>query len=89
MASGGMVVRADTALLAAQCRELVLLGLEAGDIPEGVLGDLRSLIDEIGDELAFARDVPAGDVVFRVGFREGGKFDRVAAALRALADGHS
>ena len=90
MASGVMVVRADTALLAAQCRDLVLLGLEAGDIPECVLDELRGLLDDLGHELAFASDVPAlgaSQVVVRIGFREGGKFDSCAAALRALRDG--
>ena len=80
---------ADTSQLALQCKELSSLALEAGNIPESILRDLRDLLHKVSDELVFCSDTPAigaGKLVVSVRFREGGKFDLCAAALRALCN---
>ena len=78
---------ADFSQFEAQMSELKSLALEAGDIPEGVLKELRGLAEHISEELTFGRPVSTGatgEMVVLAGFRQGGRFDRCAAALRAL-----
>ena len=72
------------------CDEIKSLALEAGDIPESMLEQLRRLPDEIGDELLLSGPVPTtrtGELVIEVGIRKGGRIDACIAALRALRDG--
>jgi len=83
-------LKADCSVFARQCADLKSLWLEAGDVPESVLHELNGLTDELGGELALARRVSAsgaGEQIVEIRFREGGKFDRIAAALRALRNG--
>lgn len=83
-------IKADLSVFARQFAELKSLWLEAGDVPELLLHELNGLTDELGSELAFGSSVStsgAGQQIVEIGFREGGKFDRIAAALRALRDG--
>lgn len=80
---------ADFSQFEAQLNELKSLALEARDIPESVLKELRGLIEHMGEELTLSRPVSAGtagEMVVLAGFREGGRLDRCAAALRALCN---
>lgn len=88
--SATVTLLADTSVLSRQIAELESLRLEAGDIPESVLQSLRGLVEQIGDELTFTGGMTArgtGELVIGIRFREGGQFDRCAAALRTLRDG--
>ena len=78
---------ADFSQFEAQLNDLKSLALEAGDIPESVLKELRGFIEHINEELTLSCPVSAGtagEMVVIAGFRPGGRFDRCAAALRAL-----
>ena len=86
-----MELKADFSTFKLQCEELASLALEAGDIPESILQELRTLSHEISNELAFSCIMPAGgacEAIAVLSFRKGGKFDSCAAALRALGNGN-
>jgi hypothetical protein len=83
-------LKADVSALERQVGELRALWLEAGQVPQSILQDLRDLADKPGHELAFGSELTtrrADEHVVEICFREGGKFDRCMAALRALRDG--
>ena len=96
--SGGLsgdiaiTITLDTAALSEQIAGLSALWLEAGDIPESVLNELRGLVENISDELVLGSPMSAGragEHVASLRLREGGQLDRCAAALRAFRDGNS
>jgi hypothetical protein len=87
-----ITLHADTRRLAEQVKFLKSLLLEAGDVPESLLGQVRGLLDSLDGELTFGRAVSTsrtGEHVVEISFREGGKFDGCVAALRAFRDGKS
>lgn len=83
-------LKADLSVFERQVAELKSLWFEAGDVPERLLDELRALPEKLGDELVFGESAlaaGAGEQIVALRFREGGEFDRIATALRALRDG--
>lgn len=83
-------LKADLSELQRQADELTSLGFEARNIPQSILEPPRALVEKLGDELVLSGPVPAigtSEQIVSVRFREGGRFDLCAAALRALRDG--
>lgn len=90
MTEAEIELKTDLSEIKRQANELASLGLEAGNIPQSVLEQLRALVEKIGDELVFSGLVATlgtGEQVITLRFREGGRFDACMAALRALCDG--
>lgn len=79
---------ADVSELQAQVAELKRLCLEAGDIPESILQELRAVPERgfLERELEIFTATTAGDAnsVLGLRLRRGGDHDRLCAALRAL-----
>lgn len=85
-----VTLSADMSAFHEQAERLASLALEAGDIPECILEELRLLVEHLSEELLLSGAVPAGgagNYVIRPRFKEGGRYDACMAALRALRDG--
>lgn len=79
----------DTTELKAQLSELRSLLLEAGNITEGVLSDLRHLVENevLWDEVIFVSGSTAraaNQAVLFARFKTGGVYDRIRTAAGAL-----
>lgn len=80
-------IHADCSELDAFMRELSALVEPLDDLPEELVGSLRGLVSNLGDEILLAERVPAGAAgkqVVRFGVKPGGRLELCLAALRAF-----